>query len=361
VVTFGDLRALVLDASPNELVVSVPAEGVASRQQELRVVVKAKGGTSSGDTRFEAIRTSTSFYVPRFFAAPVPGQAAEDHVFVSTELAPLLLLSGSADAPSVAERAVRVANRLNELTAAMASQDLTLELKEAPAPAVAVRETSELLVTATAEDAAGYGKSWYPRQRSSRPTPRRLAGYWEALLHDYFALFTQRQRPFRVLEMSPGSRVLTDFHRDAVLRSGSAAGVPLRFVVSLEPEVSDALRRLALVVPRQQEAGRGSVLVGRWTGTMQVGGEGSRDIQVSFSFEGSRLAGRLTTRSGAVSGVVRLKDLTFEDRSLSFSLDAQGGARRFRGRFDGSTIAGTIRAESGASAAEGEFQLRYAP
>jgi hypothetical protein len=361
VVTFGDLRALVLEASPNELVVSAPAGGLTVRHQEERIVVESGGRTSSGDASFEGIRASTSFYLPHFFAAPVPGQAAEDHAFVSTELAPVLLLSGSADAPSTAERAVRVANRLNGLAAAMVQQPLTLELREEPAPAVAVRETSALLITATAEDAAGYGKSWYPKQRRSRPTPLRLAGYWEALLHDYFALFVQRQRPFRVLEMSPSGQVLTDFHRDAVLRTGSAAGVPLRFVVSLEPEVSDSLRRLALVVPRRQESRAGSVLVGRWTGTMQVSGEGSRPIQVSFAFEGSRLAGRLTTRSGGVSGEVRLRDLTLRNRSLSFSLEAKGGAHRFRGTFEGSTISGTVKAESGAKTAEGKFHLRYAP
>ena len=42
-VTFGESRALVVDASPTELVVSAPAGGVVSRQQKLRIVVEAKG------------------------------------------------------------------------------------------------------------------------------------------------------------------------------------------------------------------------------------------------------------------------------------------------------------------------------
>jgi hypothetical protein len=88
---------------------------------------------------------------------------------------------------------------------------------------------------------------------------------------------------------------------------------------------------------------------------------GRRPILVCFSFDGPRLTARPTTRSGGISGEVRLKDLTFRNRSLSFSLDAKGGARRFRGSFDGSTISGTIKAASGATSANGEFQLRYAP
>ena len=49
----------------------------------------------------------------RCFPAPAPAGGTDRNALVSTQVAPLLLLTGQADAPSTAERADRVATALS--------------------------------------------------------------------------------------------------------------------------------------------------------------------------------------------------------------------------------------------------------
>ena len=114
------------------------------------------------------------------------------------------------------ERAVRVASALNAAFDAAASRPMTLETRDSP-PSVAVSGGS-VLVTATAEDAAGYGRGPDPPMKGQRTTPRALAGFWTALLQDQLTLFIQHQRPSRVLEMSPRGKALVDLYAEGELQ-----------------------------------------------------------------------------------------------------------------------------------------------
>jgi hypothetical protein len=248
---------------------------------------------------------------------------------------------------------------LNLLTDAASSEAVNLHVRGGPTPAVVARERNMTVVTPNHDDVAGYAKRGLGVARGSRTSPQRLATYWAALLQDYLSLFVQRQRPYRVLEMSPRGQVLADLYREAVIRAGAGGGVPVRLVVSLDATVSDGLRRLALAVPAEGEGVGSAVVEGRWEGTMQETGEGARSIRVRLYRQNSRLAGALTTRSGAVSGELPLRSLSFDGQTLRFILDAGGYPRHFRGTFEGSTIEGTIHAEGGTKTAIGSFSLRY--
>ena len=81
-------------------------------------MVTVAGRASSGTAAYALVRGASSGFVPRFFAAPVTEFPGAGLVFVSTELGPVLLLGGPADAPSAADRAVKVATALNALVSA---------------------------------------------------------------------------------------------------------------------------------------------------------------------------------------------------------------------------------------------------
>jgi hypothetical protein len=358
-VSFGRRRALVLSATDTKLGVMVPAADIISSRREVRVVVRTGRVTSARGTTFTILRPSTTHYVPRFFAEPIPRHSPSQHVFVSTELGPVLLLSGKGEHASTAYRGALVADRLNLLTGAAVSEAVNLHVLGDPAPAVVARERNMIVVTPSQDDVAGYAKRGLGLARGPRPSPQRLASYWAALLQDYLSLFVQRQRPYRVLEMSPRGQVLADLYREAAIRGGAGAGVPVRLVVALDPAMSDGLRRLALAVPTEGEGAGSAVVEGRWEGTMQETGEVARSLQLRLYRQNSRLAGALTTRAGAVSGELPLRGVSFDGQALRFILDAGGYPRYFRGSFRGSTIEGTIHAEEGATTAIGSFSLRY--
>ena len=360
VVRFGQRRALVLFASANELRTAVPAGGVAQGQRQVPISVEAGGAVSSTGASFTLLRPSAELYQPRFFPEPVPGHSPGDHVFVSTELGPFLLLSGRAESPSLAGRAALVAERLNRLVRSAASSPTTLVVQDGPAPTIMVRERQTVVLAATPEDASGYAKSWLAGT-PGRPTQRRLAEYWMALIQDYLSLFIQRRRPHLVLEMSPDGQVLTNLYRDAAVRSGAASGVPLRLVAELDRSAADALYRLAVSVPGARAGSGTAVLVGHWKGTVQETGQGARPVQLRFYLQGSQLAGTFTARVGEIAGDLPLRDLSFDGRKLSFVLDAGGFPRHFRGSFEGGAIGGTIHAQPEAGAPPvGRFTLQYA-
>lgn len=128
-VTVGGEPALVISASPRELVVAVPlpgGTGTVTAPIEVRV-----GGVASNALPLVVNRLSTLTFVLRFFPAPVPGDS--QRAYVATELGPLLLLSDKGPAASVAERAVQLSSALNQLAdKALAGQAPAFELRESP-------------------------------------------------------------------------------------------------------------------------------------------------------------------------------------------------------------------------------------
>ena len=353
-VTIGGEHALLLTATATEIGAIVPAPLVPGNQVQAPVIVEARGGASSGGVAFIVISPSESVFRPYYFPAAVGERPGEDVAFVSTALGPALLLSGKADAPSTAERAMRVATALNAVVQAAAARPAVLEARERPGAGVALAGSPSLLVAATPEDAAAYARE--PMAKGQRATPRGLAELWTALLQDHLTLFVQRQRPLRVAELSPRGKVLIDLFSEAERRSGAGAGVSVNLVRPLTPSLARSFREMALVLP-SGPATAAAAVAGRWEGTMQEAAEAPRRITITLRLDGTRLAGSLTTRSRAVAMDVPLKELTYEKGRLGFVLESGTAAHRWSGTVDGAAIEGTIR--EGTSDV-GRFSLRYA-
>jgi hypothetical protein len=353
-VTIGGERALLLSATANEIGVVVPAAVGSGSQVQAPVVVQARGGTSSGGVAFVVMSPSESVFHPHYFPAAVAERPSEDVAFVSTELGPALLLAGKADAPSTAERAMRAATALNAVVQAAAARPAVLEARDRPVAGVALAGSPALLVSATAEDAAAYARE--PTARGQRATPRALAELWTALLQDHLTLFMERQRPLRVVELSPRGKVLLDLFSEAERRSGSGAGVSMNLVRPLAPSLARSFRDMALILPSGPGSAAAAV-AGRWEGTMEETGDATRHITLNLRLDGTRLTGSLTTRSRAVAMDVPLKELAYEKGRLSFVLESGVAAQRWSGTVTGAAVEGTIR---DATKDVGRFSLRYA-
>ncbi len=355
-VTIGGTPALVLAAGPNELQVAAPAAPTIGSQETLPVIVEARGATSSGRSTFALAHPLSGNARMRFFPASAPQGAPDRYVFVSTEIGPVLLLTGKADAGTTAERADRVATALTALMESALSRPVSLEVREAPAPAVAVTG-GPVVVSATPDDVEGYAQAWDPGARPTRSTPRQIAGYWAALLQDYVTLFGQGQRPSRTAEMTPRGKVLVDLFAEAQ-RRGAVGGVPVATLYELPPAALKNVRELALLLPSGGPTSAGMAVAGRWEGTM-ADAEAERSIEVQLQVDGGHLGGSLTTKTGGIAVRTPLQQVTYEKGLLKFVTASGGGTRQFRGALEGGTLAGSIFKDAAAKDAVGRFSLRY--
>jgi hypothetical protein len=340
-VTFAGQPALVLTASPTKLSVVAPAPPTGDAQPDVAVVVTV-GGQASSPKTFQIVHANTSGFVPRFFASPVAESPADDLVFVSTEIGPVLLLGGKAGAASTAERAVATADALNALVAGAASRPLAFELRERPEPAVAVVGEVRPLLVPTPEDAQAYSRNWETgRGAGRRVTTASLARHWAALLQDYFGLFLYRQRPLKMVALSPRGRVLTEIYGEANRRSPGGTNVPTSLVFPTTESMARRLRELALVV--SGEGGQAAVAMeGRWEGTVEDPDLGTRRFQIELRAEGGRLSGTITTWRGSIALVAPLRNIGFDRGSVRFTADLQGAANEFKGTLEGNTVTGTV-------------------
>lgn len=345
-VEFGGEPALVLTASDKEISVAAPLPPAGGSPMTVQVVVKARGGTSSGATTFSLMRSTGGVFVPRFFPAPVA--EARERAAVATELGPVLLLASKDDAASTAERASRVAAALNN---AFGNAATAFELRENPQPGLGIAGSTGLLLRATSEDGAAYASA-----RGSRPGARALAAYWTALLQDLHMLFVRHQRPTRVVEVSARGKVLLDLFSESERRAGGGAGVASSLVNPPSPSLAKAFREMTTQLPEGGSAA-GAAVAGQWFGSMNDGGV-ERSLRLVLRLEGGKLAGSATTKSGQISMDVPLQDLSYEKGTLSFSISGGAALRRFRGSLQGSEIAGSIQGPSGADPV-GQFKLRY--
>jgi hypothetical protein len=355
-VTFGSRPALVLQATATELTVTVP--GAAGQSQEdLPVVIRAKGRASTSPLSFTLQRPSLGTYTPRYFPEPVVEHPGHDHAFVACELGPVLLLSSKADAASTAERAAKVSAALNTL--AERTNPVVFETREGP-PGVGVAGSSDLLVAVTPEDAAAYGEPWSTAGASRPPSPQRLAAYWTAFLQDQRLLFFQKDRPVKLLEISSRAKVLSDLYAEATRRSGPGQGVPASLPGTLTPQIVRGLRDLALLLPGEGAEGGASAraVEGLWQGMLQEDGVPEKPVSVRLRIEGTRLAGTLTTKVGKVAMDVPLRDVSYGKGVLKFTLVLGGTPRVFNGALQGDTLSGTIQG-SGTAAPAGRFTLKY--
>jgi hypothetical protein len=341
-VTFSGQPALVVSAKTTELAVVVPPPPAGDISPEMTVVVTAGGRASASTSVFGLVRASSSGFVPRFYAASVPDYPGEGLVFVSTELGPVLLFGGApADASATAERAVKAAAALNALVAAAPTRPPAFELRESP-PAVGVVGEANPLLVPTAEDAAAYARGWEPGRRGGRSvSPAAVARHWTALLQDYLGLFLSRQRPLRMIAISPRGKVLTEIYGEANRKAPGGTNVPGSVVVPTPASLSAGLRQLALVI--SAEAGRAAAAVeGRWNGTIEDPNLGTRRFELVVRSEGGRLAGTVTTWSGRVEVKAAARDFGFDRGSVRFTIDQQGTAYHFKGTLEGNVVSGTV-------------------
>ena len=355
-VTFGGQAALVLSATATELAVVAPPPPLGDVQPELPIVVAVGGQPSAGTAAFVLVRGATSGFVPRFFASPVSEYPGEPLAFVSTELAPVLLLGGAGDSRSTADRAAKVAAALNALVSGAASRPPVFELRERPQPAVAVVGEVTPFLVPTPEDAAAYSKNWETgRGAGRRVSTSAVAGHWAALLQDYMGLFLYRQRPLKMAAITPRGKVLTEIYAESNRRSPGGTGVPSSLVLPAPASMAAGLRQLALVV--SSEAGRAAVAVeGRWDGTMEHPEFGTRRFDLQVRSEGGRLTGILTTWRGKVEVRAPVRDVGFDRGNVRFTADQQGTAYHFKGTLEGNTVTGTIE-RAGKSPAK--FTLQF--
>jgi hypothetical protein len=356
-VTFAGRPALVLAASASELTVVAPA-APSGEQAELPVVVTAGGRASTSSAGFTVTRLSTSGYVPRFHAAPVTEYPTEDLAFVACELAPVLLLGGKGELATTGERAERVVTALNALVATGATKPVAFEYREAPLPGVGVSGEVNVLLVATAEDAAAYSRRWGAGGRAARSvSPHAVATHWAAILQDYFGLFLYRQRPLKVLSVSPHGAVLSEIYAEATRRAPEGQGVPVSAVLPTTSNMAAALRQMALVV--SGDSARASVaVVGRWEGTIEDPDTGSRPFQVRLRAAGSRLAGSVTTWRGPLELTSPLREVSFERGTVRFVADLQGAPHQFTGTLQSDTVTGTVE-RRGSGRAAVPFSLKF--
>jgi len=353
-VTVGGAPALVLAAAPAELTVVAPA-APAGASPDLPVVVTVEERRSAGNTVFTTTRITTSSFRPRFFAAPVLEYPDEPLVFVSTTLAPVLLLGGPGESASPAVRAAETATALNSVVAAAASREVEFELRDNPPSIGVVGQASPLLV-ATPEDAAAYAKPWGTDARSGpRLSPHALARHWAAILQDYVDLFLYRHRPLQVLTLSSRGQIFKDIYSEAARRAPAGTGVTTSIVLPTPERMAAGLRAAALVPsggsPRPEVAAEG-----RWSGMLQDPDTGAYRFEARFRRDGGGLAGSLTAWRGDIEARSPLRSIRYRGGTLTFTADLRGTALEFEGELDNNQINGTARRQGKSPAT---FSMQY--
>lgn len=340
-VTFGGQRALVLSADETTLTAVAPPPPANEVQPDFPVVVSTGGRSTGSLVSFGYQRTTTSGFIPRFYAAPVEQFPNEDLAFVSTEIGPVLLLAGAAGASSTAQRAVDVAAALNARVSAAMTRRPQFELRERPQPAVGISGEGRPIVVVTAADAAAYGKPWEGRGQGRSASPAALARHWVALLQDYFALFLYRERPLQMVTLSPRGKILSEIYSEATRRVPQGTNVPTSVVLPTSETMATALRLMALVV--SAEGTRAAVAVeGRWRGSIEDPERGNRRFLVELRTDGGRLTGTLTTWQGSIALTSQLREISFERGTLRFTADLQGAPHRFQGTLANNVVQGSI-------------------
>ena len=186
------------------------------------------GGARSAPFEFTAVRPSGDVFRPRFVAVPAPGGDPERHAVVGTEIGPVLVLSGRADAASTAERAARVAAQLNTLLQAAASRPVPVEVKDGAVAADHRRRGDPSSPSPPRTRRALRAAGTACRGRAS--PLRRWPGTGRRCSTTTSACSASGSGRIALIELTPRARVLLDLYSDAERRGGSA-GVGMGIVV----------------------------------------------------------------------------------------------------------------------------------
>ncbi len=353
-VRFGGEPALVISATENEIVASVPGSSVMASRMDAAVVVSVRGSRSNASP-FILTRPSSGYFTPHYFPAPVPDRPG--YALVSTDIGPVLAFGGRADAASTTERASRAAASLNALVEEARQKPVSLEVRDKPVLGIAVVGRPDLLLAVTPDDLAAY-EVFDSTLRTRRVSQRSVVAFWSALLQDQLALFVARERPFRVIELTIRGRALMQIYSEALRRAGAGAGVPIGVVSPLASSLGRDLRDMALLLPTEGQSSAAAAIAGRWVGTLWEEGQGDKNIAIRLRLEGARLEGWLTTSAGKVRADVPLENVSYDKGALRFMLSVGGVRRQFQGQVQGAQISGEIVPAGGG--AKGRFTLKFA-
>ena len=358
-VTFFGVPALILTASQRELEVVVPGIASSGAQGEVRVQC---GTRVSEAGAYTITRPSSAQFSLRFFPAASAGAGREQAV-VASDLGPLFLLASKAEAPSTPERAARVAAALNRLLEGLrAGRPAALEVRPGDKPAVAVQGAPDLLLTAYAEDLTAYAAAVPAAKKGLPPSLTTLANLWLALLEDHLSLFERKERPLKLLALSPQGKTVTDLVSALGWRPGEAVS---RGAVDALPEsMRTRWRELAFTLPGEGQAaatGAATALVeGSWEGTLEDE-TGAKAITLRLEKVGKGLAGSLASKSQGLSLVIKLQDVAYSAGVLTFVVRGAGPPRTFTGKIEGAVLTGTVHSGPASSPPTGKFSLRFAP
>ena len=207
---------------------------------------------------------------------------------------------------------------------------------------------------ASPEDAAAYAKPWEPGARSGPSLgTRAVARHWAAILQDYVGLFMYRHRPLGVLSLSRHGQVFKAIYGEAMRRGGN--GVSTSIVYPTAETMARNLR-LAALVPSSGAPREAVAVEGRWRGTMQDPDTGDWSFEVRFALEGQGLEGSFTAWRGNIEARAPMREVSFRQGTLKFTVDLRGTALQFEGLLDYTTISGTA---SQRGQTRGPFTLDY--
>ncbi len=356
-VTFFGVPALVLSAAQRELEVVVPGISSSGTQGEVRVQC---GNRLSDAGAYTVTRPSSTLFSLRFFAAAGPGSGRQQ-ALVATDLGPLFLLAGKADTTSTPERAARIATALNRVLEELrAGKMVTFEVRPGAQPAVAVKGTAEALLAATDDDLAAYAAPAPAPKKAAPPSLTALANLWLAVLDDHLSIFERKERPLKLLSLSPQGRTVSDLMAVLGWRPGEAVS---RSAVDALPEsMRSRWRDLALTLPAEgaAPASATTVLEGTWEGTLQED-SGDKVMTLRLQRSGSGLAGSLASKSQGLTLEVKLQNVVLSGGVLTFVAPLAGTPRAFTGRVEGGVLSGTVHKGAATTPPTGTFSLRFAP
>jgi hypothetical protein len=286
----------------------------------------------------------------------VPAHPGHDHILVSSELGPMIVLTGKGEAPSSVTRAIGLADALNGVVdAQLNGQAIAIEMREKPAPCVAVVGAPNCLATPTAEDVAGYDESW-STEKGARANPKLLAAQWTALLQDVLQLFVAKQRPYRMLERSPRGKVLLEIYGEATRTIGVGNGVPLNMVCPPPVKWAATLKDMALVLPGDNVA-KGAAIEGLWAGNVEDGGT-PRPIRIRFRVDKGATLGTLSTSQGTLTMDTPLSNVVYDKGNVQFSTRLAGRPVDFSGSLKQGVMSGTLQYADSRQPA-GQFTLSF--
>ena len=246
--TFDGMPALVVAASPVELVVVAPPAVRPQPETLAPVVVHAGGKASSDGAAFLLPRLVEGTWVPRFLAGAVGEGGAKGQATVGTEIAPVLLLSSKDRWIGRGARALQVAAALNTaVDRTRVGQTASFEAREQPGIGVALAGAPDLLVRVTPPDAAAYETPPGLPVRSGAPTPIALARHWAALLNDTLVVGTSGGTPSAAALIPGAGAAFTQLRAALPWQYGS--GISSARVVALPADLKRRLREAALRVP----------------------------------------------------------------------------------------------------------------